>query len=57
MKAFIKTSLDFIKHIGTTGAITETSRFVEQQITAYVRKDIPQVLVEFAKNAPPIYFI
>ena len=47
MAKFFKTALSFTKNIKTTGAIGETSRFVEEEITSQVFPDQKQLIVEF----------
>jgi phosphatidylethanolamine/phosphatidyl-N-methylethanolamine N-methyltransferase len=47
MKNYLKTAVAFTKKFGTTGAISETSRFVEQEITEFVKTNTPQTIVEF----------
>jgi len=44
---FLKTALSFTKHIRTTGAFAETSRFVEQEMIVDVDPQRPQLIVEF----------
>ncbi len=47
MKNYIKTAVAFTKKMGVTGAISETSRFVEEEITRNINPKIPQMIVEF----------
>lgn len=47
MKEYLKTAIKLTKNIGTTGAISEFSRFVEKEITQNVTPDSPQIIVEF----------
>lgn len=47
MKDFFKTAIEFTKNIGKTGAISESSRFVEKEITRNIDKNKPQFIVEF----------
>ena len=47
MKRYLKTVIAFTKTFGTTGAISESSRFVENEITKAVKPDTPQIIVEF----------
>lgn len=47
MAKFLKTAISFTKNIKTTGAIGETSRFVEEEITSQVFPDKKQLVVEF----------
>ncbi len=47
MKEYIKTAIKMTTNIGTTGAISEFSRFVEKEITQYVHSDKMQIIVEF----------
>ncbi|MFN0200949.1 MAG: class I SAM-dependent methyltransferase [Bacteroidia bacterium] len=44
---YIQTAFDYIKHIKVTGAISESSRFVEEEICAYIRPEEAQMIVEF----------
>lgn len=47
MKEYLKTAIKLTTNIGTTGAISEFSRFVEKEITQHVNPDKKQVIVEF----------
>lgn len=47
MAKFLKTALSFTKNIKTTGAIGETSRFVEDEISSFITPDKKQIAVEF----------
>jgi phospholipid N-methyltransferase len=47
MKEYLKTAIKLTKNIGTTGAISEFSRFVEKEITQNVNPDEKQIIVEF----------
>lgn len=47
MKEYLKTAIKLTKNIGTTGAISEFSRFVEKEITQNVNPEQPQIIVEF----------
>ncbi|TDG37693.1 hypothetical protein EZJ43_00955 [Pedobacter changchengzhani] len=46
MANFLKSSYLLAKNIKTTGAFTETSTFVANEITKYVSSDQPQVIIE-----------
>lgn len=46
MKKFLKTSIEYAKSIAITGALTETSRYVEEEITRAIDGRHPQTIVE-----------
>jgi phospholipid N-methyltransferase len=43
----LKTALNFIMNIRTTGALYETSNKSNLEVTKYVKTDAPQIIVEF----------
>jgi len=47
MRDFIETSIDYIKNIPETGAITQTSKYVEEAVTKHVDISKKQSIVEF----------
>lgn len=47
MRKFLKTTLDFTKKVGTTGAMFETSPYVVAAITESVNSTKKQVIAEF----------
>ncbi len=47
MRAFRETSIDYIKNIPETGAITQTSKYVEGAVTKHVDISKKQLIVEF----------
>ena len=44
---YLKTAIEFTKKINTTGAFTETSRFVVDSISKFVDKDKKQIIIEY----------
>ena len=47
MRDFIETSIDYIKNIPETGAITQTSKYVEAAVIKHVDISEKQLIVEF----------
>ena len=47
MKAYFKTALKFTKNIASTGALVETSRWIEKEITSFVDPSRRQVIIEY----------
>ncbi len=43
----LKTVIAFTRHLTETGAFSETSRFVEQEITRHVDSAAPQLILEY----------
>lgn len=47
MRDFIKISIGFLRNVSTTGAIVESSSQTQEELTTFVNKNTPQVIVEF----------
>ena len=47
MRDFIETSIDYIKNIPETGAITQTSKYVEEVVIKHIDISKKQLIVEF----------
>ena len=47
MIKYLKTSVEFTKKLNTTGAFSETSRFVVDNISKFVEKNKKQVIIEY----------
>lgn len=43
----LKTIIAFTRNLAQTGAFSETSRFVEQEISKHIRSDVPQLVLEY----------
>ena len=43
----LKAAIQYAKNIRTTGAMTETSRWVEREVTQHVNAKVAQIFVEF----------
>lgn len=46
VRNFLKTSIEYVKHIATTGAVSETSRYVEEEITTFIKPNKKQAILE-----------
>jgi phospholipid N-methyltransferase len=44
---YLKTAFEFTKNLSVTGAFTETSKYVVHEISKYVNKNEPQIIIEF----------
>ena len=47
MKEYIKASVGFLKSMATTGAIVESSSQTREEMTRFVDRNIPQIIVEY----------
>ncbi len=47
MLSYLKTAVEFTKNISETGAFSETSKYVVDEISKYVNKNEPQIIIEF----------